>query len=256
MIRRKKLTEYYLYRKSISEELRDRIKQRFKKFYRLLLINSGLFHQRNSNYNPNKDRYYFYPIHMSGEWGNYPFMGLNIAKQPNLVREIADCLPVGSYLYVKEHTTGFGNRKKKFYLEIKKHPNIRMINPYEDTIDLIKHCQAVITLGSTVGFEAFLLNKPVFYYGEPWYTNFPGMSKVRSSEELAMLMQNASEFPVATDSQIQKCVAAIYDVSCEGYLYNPSMLKDPENIIRYSKALVEYLKLEKHEGITQKPGKK
>ena len=244
MIRRKKRTEYYLYRKTITEELRDRLRRRFRQFHRSFLIKRGVFHQRNNDYNPNEDRYYFYPLHMPGEWANYPFLGLRIANQLNLVHEIADCLPVGSYLYVKEHTTGFGNRKKRdFYLEIKNYPNIRMINPYEDTIDLIKHCQAVITLGGTVGFEAFLLRRLVFYYGEPWYRHFPGMSKIGSPEELALLMQKASEFPVATDTEIYKCVAAMYDVSFEGYAYKLSMLKDPENIFRYTKALAEYLRL-------------
>lgn len=256
IIRRKKRTEYYLYRKTYNEEIRHRLRLRFKRFRQSLLLKKAIFHKRNIDYNPNEDRFYLFPLHMSGEWGNYSFIGLHNANLPSLAREIADCLPVGSYLYVKEHTSGFGVRKKDFYLEIKSHPNIRMINPYEDTIDLIKHCKAVITLGSTVGFEAFLLKKPVFYYGEPWYRYFPGFSKVGSPGELALCMQNTLEFSVATDSQIQKCVAAMYDVSFEGYLYKLSMLKDPENIIRYSKALAEYFKFEKHEGLAQKPGKK
>ena len=236
----KRQKEYYLYKNSLLNVITRRVKVPFNSWY---WIKTGVFHKREKDYNPKQDRYFLFPLHMPGEWVNYSFMGLRYVDQLALVQEIANCLPIGALLYVKEHITGFGIRKKKFYSDIKRISNVRLINPYEDTINLIKNCQGVLTLGSTVGYEAFLLKKPVFFWGKPWYEFFPGMYKIEGPEDMALLMQRSKLLPTANDSEMHQCVSALFASSFHAYMYPYERFIDPGNIARFSEAIANYFNL-------------
>lgn len=216
--------EYYLYNRSILERVVSRFSAPLLRF---LWLKGSTF---NSNFDYKSERYFLMPLHMPGEWSNYASIGLRNADQVATVREAANCLPLKSFLYVKEHTTGFGFRKSSFYREIKKIANVRLINPYEDTIDLIRHSQAVVTLGSTVGFEAFLMKKPVLSWGTPWYQYFPGMHQISSPKVLARLMQNIASLDVASDSEIHRTISVMFEVSFEAFIDPPDKLLSDDNI--------------------------
>ncbi|KJJ84924.1 capsule polysaccharide biosynthesis family protein [Candidatus Omnitrophus magneticus] len=227
--------EYYVYDKSFILRLINRVKA---PLYRKMLLLGDTF---NRDYFPDKERYFFFPLHMPGEWSNYSFLGLRNADQVAVVREASYCLPLGAYLYVKEHTTGFGNRNMSFYKEIKKIPNVRLINPYANTMELIKKSQAVVTLGSTVGFETFLLRRPVIYWGEPWYRGFFGMYKANTPEQLSRLMQNAGSLHVATDEEVYRCIRAMFASSFQGFTYPLTTLIEESNIYKFVRATAKYL---------------
>lgn len=97
---------------------------------------------------------------------------------------VAKCIPVNSFLYVKEHPARFGNRNLSFYNSLKRVANIKLISPYASVFKLLKNAQGVITLSGTIGYDAFFFNKPVYSLGDVFYDFFPLVRKIRSYDEL------------------------------------------------------------------------
>lgn len=181
--------------------------------------------------------FFIFPLHELGEWSNYTWMGLGYSDFNSLIREVSACLPLGYELYVKEHTSGFGLRPLSFYRAIKKHRSVRVVSPYEDTFDLLRRSSGVVTLGSSMGWEAWLMNKPVMLLGDPWYRNCPAIHRPHSPEELAEQMQCAGDLRVATEDEKLNAVAALYEVSFEGVKFPHPDALSSENVSRWARAL-------------------
>lgn len=190
---------------------------------------------------PHTERYFLMPLHRFEEWSNYAFMGLGFSDQLGLVGQVSQCLPPEAWLYVKEHTGGFGEKPLSFYRQLKSCRQVRMLSPYEDTFSLISGAEAIVTLGSTMGFEAILMGKPVILLGEPWYRNFPGVHKADRPETIALLMQKAPHFTVPTDEEKLRMVYALLDISFEGVSDIQRGSLGPENISRLAKRLHRHI---------------
>lgn len=230
----RKVPEYYIY-STFKENVKNVIRTSINN---ILYPRIGLF---NKDIDPNQDNYFLFPLHQKTEWSNFQLFGLAIGDPLNTIREVSYCMPLRSKLYVKEHTAQFGERELSELENIKKNRGVKLINPFFDTQLLIKNSQAVITHGSTLGFEAFIMRKPVILLSKAWYHSFPGVYYVETPEKLSILLQNAQKLPVATRLQIMQCIQALYEISFDGYLYPPSKLLEPENISSFAKALKEKL---------------
>lgn len=99
-------------------------------------------------------------------------------KQIFFIDSWAKSLPADTLLYIKEHYSNIGHRKEDFYITLKQYPNVVVIDPWENSRDLILHAEAVTTLTGTVGWEGMLLRKPVILGGNVFYENAPGVVKV------------------------------------------------------------------------------
>ena len=192
---------------------------------------------------PATDRYFLFPLHMLGEWSHYQHFGMQYGDQVGAVYEVASCLPFGTSLYVKEHRSGFGRRKLKDYREIRRFRQTRLIDPYHDTTTLIKHAQAVVTLGGTMGFEAFVMGKPVILLSRASYQSFPGIHHADTPERLARMLENVDRLPSADRNEVQRCVSALFDISFEAYMYPIEDLIAPENIDRFADAMCQRLEV-------------
>ncbi|WP_082824170.1 capsular polysaccharide export protein, LipB/KpsS family [Crenobacter luteus] len=114
------------------------------------------------------DKYLLYPLHYHPEASTSILCGAYMDEY-EVIRNIAFNLPQGVCLYVKDHMSAFGYPSIDFYRRVAKLPNVKLIVPTAQTKKLIKKSLGVITLTSTVGYEAVLLNKPVFLYGDVFY---------------------------------------------------------------------------------------
>jgi capsule polysaccharide modification protein KpsS len=126
-----------------------------------------------------KEQYFLYPLHF------HPESSTSIAAMPyvdeyNTIRNISFNLPVGTKIFVKDHPSAAGFPSLKFYRELKKLPNVRLISHNEHTKLLIKNALGVVTLTSTVGFEALILGKPVLVFGRVFYENHPNCHRVEN----------------------------------------------------------------------------
>lgn len=135
------------------------------------------------------ERFFLYPIHYHPEASTSIYAPCYIDELNN-IRNIALCLPIDSYLYVKEHRSAIGYPKLSFYQSVSKIPNVKLLPPELNARRLIQSAESVITITSTVGYEAILLGKSVFTLGDCFYNFHPLVHHVNSWEELASAIHN------------------------------------------------------------------
>ena len=201
-----------------------------------------LFHIFEKNVDLTKERYFLFPLHILHEWSNYPWMGLKYPNTVSVVSDIVSCIPLGSKLYVKEHTTNFPEKSISFYRAIKRHQQVRLIDRFEDTYKLLRNSGGVITLGGTIGWEAFLIGKAVVILGEAWYKHLPGVYKAKSIEHLTALLQGIKKLPLATKEDKIKAIYALFELSFEAQRYPIVDLITAENIERYIEPFESWLR--------------
>lgn len=140
-------------------------------------------------------KYFYYPFHLEPEaavfyWGDGIY-----SNQTKLIENIAASLPPDTYLYVKDHPHDIGYRNSDDYKKLKCINNIKLLHAQESGYEVLKHSQGVITINGSAGFEALLMNKPVYYFGNPYYENFNNTFNIKNIRELrdTLLQLNESE---------------------------------------------------------------
>lgn len=153
-----------------------------------------------------------YPLHYHPESSTSIQSGTYLDEY-EVVRNIAFSLPVGFKLYVKDHPSACGNPAPGFYRRVAALPNVRIISPHEDTKRLIKDSKAVITLTSTVGYEALLLNRRVFLFGSVFYQFHPNVVRIHDPSDLFRLLSQYLLRPILIDKRYNLEFVASYFLS-------------------------------------------
>lgn len=138
-----------------------------------------------------KEKFFLYPLHLHPE-STTSVQAPHYINEEETIQNIAINLPFGHYLYVKDHPSNVGNNNAAFYKRITKIPNVKLISFKEDTKQLIPAAQGVITLTSTVGFEALILNKPVIALGDVFYEKHPLCFKASNYNDVWNLSKEIS----------------------------------------------------------------
>lgn len=143
------------------------------------------------------ERFVYYPIFYTYEIMKKALHYYWTQNQLSLIKEVADSLPAGIKLYVKEHPGAEGNSSFAFLNTVKKIPNVKIINPYVTGQELIQKCEAVVNLDGTSGWEAYLRQKPVVNMTPlVYFARSPLVYKVGSPCELTttlfLAIQNGS----------------------------------------------------------------
>lgn len=154
---------------------------RLKKIINAKKIN--LYHNSIFDKVNDEDSYFVFPLHMQPEASTLVLSPFNVDQQ-NTIVNISKLLPPSVLLYVKEHRSALGQHSKKFYKELKKHPNIRLISYKENMFELIKNSLGTINLSSTVGLESLIMKKPALLLGNVFYNDSGLTFKVASYEEI------------------------------------------------------------------------
>lgn len=144
------------------------------------------------------DVYHLYPIHFHPE-ASTSVLAKTFVNEYNNILNISLNIPFGEYLYVKEHISNIGYPSLEFYKNVLKIPNVKLLNPNYNAKELIKRCKSVITITSTVGFEAIILNKPVFVFGDVFYDFHPLCTKLKSYDELFVLLNSMPKVNIEYD---------------------------------------------------------
>lgn len=127
--------------------------------------------------------YYVYPIHYQPE-ASTSVGSPYFVDQLNFITNVAFSLPPNAYLVVKDHISAFGYFPIDFYRNIRALPNVKFLGPNWNIKNIIRDSRGVITLTSTAGFEAVLLQKPVYIFGRASYDYHPLCRRVGSWQEL------------------------------------------------------------------------
>ena len=164
-----------------------------------------------------KEDFFLYPLHYHPE-GSTSVSAKYTDYEFNAIKNIAISLPWGVKLYVKEHVSAEGIRPPRFYRDLEKFPNIRLLAPTENTKKIIKNSMGIITLTSTVGYEALILNRPVIILGDVFYSINPNCFTVRDFYLLPEMVKRVLERKI--DSQANHDFVKAYWLACrEGIIF-------------------------------------
>ncbi len=180
-------------------------------------------------------KYVYYPLHYQPEASTI-VCAQKYEKQLFFIDSWAKSLPADTKLYVKEHYALLGHRDLSFYEELKKYPNVVLIDPWENSRKLIEGSVAVTTLTGTAGWEAMLLRKPVFIGGNIFFDNAPGVIKIKDIY-LDYLTQ-MQRWKKPDRDQVVKYLCEYFRTIFKGNVYsaNPACLEQ-DNIIDIVKSL-------------------
>lgn len=145
---------------------------------------------------PVKDHKYVYmPLHLIPESTTFTKAPFYI-NELSVIEAVSKALPIGWYLYVKEHPAMLGERGIDFYERVKKLPNVKMmqLNYYEDPKPWIVNSMGVVTITGTSAYEAAVLGKPALVFGEILFSLIDGVYKVESLNDLPKLIRGFSNY--------------------------------------------------------------
>ena len=159
---------------------------------------------------------------------------------------MAKNIPGEYVLYVKEHYARLGHRDTDFYKKLKKFPNVRLINPWIDSQDLLNKSVGVIVLTSTLGWEALMCNKPVFILGNVFYETFKYSIKIDNITKLSKIIKtNIDDNKVDEidyEHEFLKYFTAYLKSMHNGnYILSDNTIHTEENVIMLTEALCKEL---------------
>lgn len=82
-----------------------------------------------------------------------------------------------------------GYRPRAYYKELKKIPNVKLMNPNLSSFGLIQKAKLITTITGTVGWEAVQLKKPVITFGDIFYNKLSMVKRCRTIDRLPYLVQ-------------------------------------------------------------------
>lgn len=126
----------------------------------------------------------FYPMHLEPEAILSYFVEENY-DQSMIINSILSCIKQDQYLVVKEHPQQQGVLLTSKYREIKKrNSNVIYLPSYIKSFPIIKKSDAIVTLTSTVAWEALIMGKPSFVLGKIFYDQCLGVVRIESFKQL------------------------------------------------------------------------
>lgn len=139
------------------------------------------------------------------------------ASQILMANILAHALPPGWLLLVKEHPNQFHPsfavnmcRDLDYYRALLALPNTRLLATSTNPFSIIDSAEAVATSGGTSALEAVARGKPALLFGDAWYRDCPGITRVRSLHDATVALRSvASGAPIVPAAEFENYVAAI-----------------------------------------------
>ena len=131
-------------------------------------------------------------------------------NQLEVIRNIAQSLPINYKLFVKEHPIQYarGWRSSKEYEEIMKIPNVVLLHPSVDKNELFQKCSLIITIAGSAGFEGLFYGKPVITFAELNFSILNSVETVTNLFELPKII-NKSLMKKIEPNELDKFVSLL-----------------------------------------------
>lgn len=184
-----------------------------KRKFRVMVVPKYFDHFRSG------EKYLLYPLHYHPESSTSVLCGTYL-NEYEVIRNIAFNLPEGVRLYVKDHPSAHGYASWKFYRDVSRLPNVRLLLPSTPTKALVKASLAVITLTSTVGYEALLLGKRVFLFGNVFYELHKNVVKIQDPTRLFEYFTEWLDRPLAVGEEYNQAFVEAYYLSSMPGVFN------------------------------------
>lgn len=116
------------------------------------------------------EKYIFYPLHFEPE-SVILMLSPWFRNQLEITRLVAQALPVGVKLLVKDHPQMYAIRNKSYYDELKSIPNVKLCSPVLEGSSLLKNAIGTVSISGTATLESAILNKHSLCFGRPPFHN-------------------------------------------------------------------------------------
>jgi hypothetical protein len=137
-----------------------------------------------SLYQPRSGRpYVYFPLHVVDDYKIKRVIP-HCYDQASIIEQVADALPHGHELVLKEHPMSIGRNRLRLLRRVARIPNARLVAPHTSSHELIRDAGAITVISSTVGLEALLYDKPVLTLGQPFYSGYGVTVDVDSFAEI------------------------------------------------------------------------
>ena len=137
------------------------------------------------------------------------------SDQINLIKQVAKSLPLHFKLYVKEHPAMVGYRPHAYYRELKKIPNVKLLDPDVSSFQTIRQSKLIATITSTAGWEAVLLKKPVITFGDTFYNKLSTVIKCEKIDELPIIVKKQLANFKYNEQELVNFIGAIMEESAD-----------------------------------------
>ena len=186
------------------------------------------------------ENYLLVPLHFQPEASTMTF-AQEYLDQIHHIKRLSTLIPIDYFLYVKEHPSMYINRAKKYYDEIKKIHNVKLISPFEDQLELLKNSKGVITLTNTTGYEAILYKKPVYLFGKVFYQEYDYVNKIKDYSELRDLIIKNENYDVNEHNYYSFILATFLSLRVGNYnlITLDSSVSSKENGLNIGKIILE-----------------
>ncbi len=165
-------------------------------------------------FTPDEDDFIFFPLHFEPEV-SLLLLAPHAANQIEVVREVARALPVRMKLYVKDHPEMAQFRPRWYYKELKKNPNVKLIDPSISSFLILPKTKLVATITGTGAWEAALIGKPAISFGNWFYNALSCVQRCRSYDDLAELVKRQLEQFRYDEEEVIDYLTAIFEESAE-----------------------------------------
>lgn len=161
----------------------------------------------------------FYPLHKEPEvtmlvYGN---MYLN---QIEVIRNIANSLPVGMKLIVKDHPAGIGYHTVSFYQKLLAIPRVQLVPTKMTSHEILKHARLIVIISGSIGFEALIQKKPVLHFGNVSFSWLPeNMIKKTNPQNLKEDIKSILENYCHDEEALRAYISAMIQESVEVDFY-------------------------------------
>jgi capsular polysaccharide biosynthesis protein len=195
-----------------------------------------------SAYRPIGDeRFVFYPMH-AGRDTQISVRAHQWQNQLALIEHMAASMPYGCELAIKEHPFEVGAFPANVLKSLlRRHSNIRLLDPSTHAHAVFPRCTAVATINSTAGFEGIFFGKPVVTFGHSSFRGLGLTYDVTDMFETPNVFVQALGRGAPPEAEIVRFVCFLYRNSMPGV--GLSLDLSDENIQHYVEHLARRVQL-------------
>jgi hypothetical protein len=201
------------------------LERAIRRFGRMIRINAKQEYEKLQSAPDLTVPYVYVPLHYQPEATTSPQGGLFVG-QTLAIRMLAEALPRGWRIYVKEHPAQWRahlgdyspQRYQGFYSQIAALPNVQFVPVDTSTFLLTDHACAVATISGTAAWEAVVRGKCALVFGYPWFKHAPGIFRVSSANDSKDAFAKISSGSRPSENDIVKFLSALEQISLKGYL--------------------------------------
>jgi hypothetical protein len=185
----------------------------------------------------------FYPLHQEPE-ATLNYMSEFYANQAATIQNILKCLNADQVLVVKEHPVDKGSLLRRKFWDIRRRCSGLYYLPAEvHGREVLAVAQRVVTLTSTLGWEAAVLGRKVYVLGQIFYDRFAGVTAIADFAELKRELRAPLTATTVDPERVIHFVASMAEQSHAGNPFPHPGLYDAPNRLRVVEAIARALEL-------------